>query len=184
MRQFESRLNRLLQWTLALLMATIVSIVVALVVLRYLFNSSIPGANELATFLFVYMTALGAAVVVGQQEHIAIPLFVELLPSRGQRFVNGVSVVCVAVLNSAMIACSLGWISVTGGYLMPSTGLPRIVAQLSVPLGCGLALVYCVLRLWHPEPYREPLDRIGDEDELTSQVQEQRESDQSGRRDS
>ena len=27
---------------------------------------------------------------------------------------------------------------------MPITGLPRAVAQLSIPIGCGIAIIFCV----------------------------------------
>ena len=44
------------------------------------------------------------------------------------------------------------FVAITGAYLMPSTGLPRMAAQVSVPLGCTLAIVYCGLRLRQPLP--------------------------------
>ena len=50
-------------------------------------------------------------------------------------------------LEAGMVWYSVEWIRTTGGFLMPSTELPRVVAQLSVPIGSGLAVVYCLLRL-------------------------------------
>ena len=54
----------------------------------------------------------------------------------------------VAAINAIMVWFSFHWISITGDYLMPSTGLPRIVAQLSIPLGCGLATLYCLTKVF------------------------------------
>ena len=137
---------RILEFSLAICLLTIAVIVVTLVILRYVFSSSITGANELITILFVYSTAIGAAVVIGSGEHIAIPFAVERMPKPAQRLVDTFGLIAVAVLNATMIAYSVGWIRVTGDYLMPATGLPRIVVQLCVPIGCGLAVVFCFLR--------------------------------------
>lgn len=150
MKTLESLLTRALEFVLAMFLLAIAATVVALVVLRYVFNSSITGANEMVTILFVYTTAVGAALAIGKREHIAIPFAVEALPHRGQKIADIIGLVLVATLNAVMFGYSFGWIRITGEYLMPSTGLPRVVAQVSVPLGCGLAIVYCLLRLFAP----------------------------------
>jgi TRAP-type C4-dicarboxylate transport system permease small subunit len=147
MKTIETRLTRTLEFVLAMSLLAIAAIVVTLVVLRYLFSASITGANELVTILFVYTTAIGAAVAIGRREHIAIGLVIEALPARAQRFAQFVELAAVAIFNSVVFAYSIGWIRITGDYLMPATGLPRMVAQVSVPLGCSLAIVYCFFRL-------------------------------------
>ncbi len=155
MTKLEAILNRALEFVLAMCLLAIATIVVTLVVLRYVFNSSITGANEMVTILFVYSTALGAALLIGKRQHIAIPFAVEALPLHLQKAVDIAGLVLVAVLNAVMLGYSIGWIRITGEYLMPSTGLPRAAVQLSIPLGCGLAFVYCLLRIFVPEPAEE-----------------------------
>lgn len=150
MRNFESVLSRALEILLAILLALIVTIVVTLVVLRYVFNSSITGANELVTILFVYTTAIGAAVAVGRREHIAISFAIDSLPKSTQRMADIIELILIAALNGVMLVYSFKWIGLTGAFLMPSTGLPRAAVQVSVPLGCGLAIIYCLLRLLSP----------------------------------
>jgi len=157
MTKLEAILNRALEFFLAMCLLAIATIVVTLVVLRYVFNSSITGANETVTILFVYSTALGAALLVGKRQHIAIPFAVEILPLPVQRIVDIVGLLLVAILNAVMLFYSIGWIRITGEYLMPSTGLPRAVVQLSVPLGCGLAFLYCLLRILAPLAGRDQL---------------------------
>jgi TRAP-type C4-dicarboxylate transport system permease small subunit len=124
--------------------------VVILVVLRYLFNSSITGANEAVTILFIYTTALGAAVAVGKREHISIDFATEGLSPRRRKFVDIFGLILVAVLNGVILVYSIGWILRTGDYLMPLLGLPRMLAQLSVPAGCSLAILFCLLRMAFP----------------------------------
>ncbi len=147
-KSIEDLVTKLLEVFLALCLLTIAAVVVSLVVLRYCFNSSITGANEFITVIFVFTTAIGAAVAVGRREHISIPFAVQRLSKSGRVAAEALSLVLVATLNAVMVAYSIGWIRITGDYLMPSTGLPRSVVQISVPIGCGLAVLYCMLRLW------------------------------------
>ncbi len=147
MKKLEATLNRVLESIATLCFLAILTIVITLVVLRYVFNSSITGANELVTVLFVYSTAIGAAVAVGKREHITISVVAERLPRGLRRVIDAVGLLLVASLNGVLVWYSIVWIGTTGDFLMPSTELPRIVAQISIPLGSGLAVLYCVLRL-------------------------------------
>jgi TRAP-type C4-dicarboxylate transport system permease small subunit len=147
MKKLEAILNRVLESIATLCFLAILTIVITLVVLRYVFNSSITGANELVTVLFVYSTAIGAAVAVGKREHITISVVTERLPRGLRRVIDALGLLLVASLNGVLVWYSIDWIGTTGNFLMPSTELPRIVAQISIPLGSGLAVLYCVLRL-------------------------------------
>ena len=123
-------------------------LVVILVALRYLFNSSIPGANEWIVILFVYATSLGAALGIGRGGHLAIGFAVEKTSVRVQSRIHLLRKVLMGCLHLAIILLSVHWISTTGHFLMPSTGLPRWVAQASIPLGglLGLVLSLCSLQ--------------------------------------
>jgi TRAP-type C4-dicarboxylate transport system permease small subunit len=159
MKRFETILTHVLEGMMMVSFLIILVLVVTLVVLRYVFNSSITGANEIITVLFVYTTAIGAAVAVGKREHIAITFAAERLPLNLRKAVDAVGLLLIALINGVMLWYSVGWIGTTGGFLMPSTGLPRIVAQVSIPLGCGLAVLYCTFRLIHALTGEEELGR-------------------------
>ena len=146
LKRIETAITKWIENLLAICLLAIALIVVALVALS-MFGKSITGANELISILFAYSTVIGAAVAIGHQEHISIDLATERLPAAARRRVDFLGLVLVCVLNAVLFAYSLDWIRVTGLYLMPATGLPRYVAQLSIPVGCGLAIVYCLLRM-------------------------------------
>jgi TRAP-type C4-dicarboxylate transport system permease small subunit len=147
MKRLETILTRVLEGVMMVSFLAIFVLVVTLVVLRYVFNSSITGANEIITVLFVFTTAIGGAVAVGKREHIAITAVAEKLPTALRKVADATGLLLIALINGVMLWYSVGWIDTTGGFLMPSTGLPRIVAQISIPIGCGLAVLYCGLRL-------------------------------------
>ena len=140
-------LTNILARLIALCLLVMLLIILLLILLRYIFNEGIVGANETATILFVYTTALGSALALGRNEHVAVRLLIEKLPFRWQTSANIFGLVSVALLNGVMLGHSVFWIRIIGGYLMPTSQLPRICAQLSVPIGCGLAVLYAVVRI-------------------------------------
>ena len=118
-------------------------ITLTLVFLRYALNQSITGANEIVTILFIYTTAIGAAVSIGKNEHIGIDVFVNLLPSKFYKTIRVLQIVLLFTLHLILFIYCLQWIGKAGGYLMPATGLPRLVAIASIPIGCILCVLYC-----------------------------------------
>lgn len=141
----ESLLTRAVESIAAACLLGILGLITLLVILRYAFNSGIVGANEVAVVLFVYASALGAAVELGRREHIAILFAVEKLSSAGRRFATIASFGLVAGLNLLIAWQSWEWISVTGDFLMPATQMPRSAVQLAIPIGCLLSTLYCLL---------------------------------------
>jgi len=146
MRSIERMIARVLEGILALCLLAIFLTVVTLVVTRYVFNAPLPGANEAITIVFIYTSSIGGALAAGRREHIAIPMAIERLSPPLLRWVDAMGLLLVALINAVMVWFSFHWISITGDYLMPSTGLPRMVAQLSIPIGCGLAAIYCIVQ--------------------------------------
>lgn len=147
MNRLSTTLIRVLEFATAILLLAIAAIVVAQVFLRYGWSQSITGANETITILFIYMSTIGAAVAVGRWEHIAITMAVDSISDAVRSVLRAFAIACVAFINAALVFYSIGWIRITGHFLMPTTELPRRVVQLSVPIGCSLAVLLCVCLL-------------------------------------
>ena len=130
-----------------LLFAGMAVLVILLVILRYFFSSSIPGGFEALRFAFIYTTFLGAAVLVGRDGHISIRLLVDRLPRPARRVVDVLNSVLVAGLNVYLLVLSFEWIQVTGGFLAEELDFPMRFIKVSLPIGCGLAAIYALLRI-------------------------------------
>jgi len=141
---FEQVLARILEGIITLCFFCILILIITLVVLRYGFNTTIVGANELVVILFIYSSALGAAVVISKNEHISITYFIDKLPPFLRRYVDILRLLLVGFLNGAMIWFSIRWISITGGYLTAVLRIPQFYAQMIVPIGCGVAVLFCL----------------------------------------
>ena len=145
--RIEYTLTRILQGIIVLCFFGIFILIIALVILRYGFNTTIIGGNEFVVILFIYTSALGAAVIVGKREHIAITWFIDKLPAAPRKVVDIINFLCVAFINAAMIFFSIHWINTTGDYLTAVLRIPQLYAQITVPVGCGVAVLYCLYQI-------------------------------------
>ena len=144
---FEKWLTRVLEWILVAIFFGFFVLIIVLVVLRYVFNTTIIGANEGIVIAFVFTTAIGGAVAISRREHIAITYFIDKLPKRLNTGISLLGLALVALINTVIAWQSIYWIGRTGGFMMPAMQLPQIVAQISVPIGCGFAIVYCLIKI-------------------------------------
>ena len=152
----EQILTRILEGFIVLCFFSILILTISLVILRYVFNSTIIGANEFVVILFVYTSALGAALVIGKKEHIGIPYFIDMLPHNFRKAIDIINFLLIAFLNGVMIWYSIRWIRITGGYLTAVLRIPQLYIQIVIPIGCGFAILYCVHHiLLTLNPYRE-----------------------------
>lgn len=149
----EGRLMKLLEQVISFFFCLILLLTILLVVLRYLFNSSIMGGNELMGYLFIYTTSLGAAVSICKNEHIRISYFVDLLPQSAQRLVNALNYLLVALINLVIAWLSYSWISQVGQAPSPVMRIPMWIVEISVPIGCLFVVLFCLsglVRLFLP----------------------------------
>lgn len=144
---WEKRVDRVLETLVTLMFFSILSLTILLVVMRYGFNSSITGGNEAMNYLFIYTTALGAAVSVGQGTHIRITFLVDQLKGRQRSYINMINYLLIAFINAVMIYFCLPWIKSAGYFESPVLRIPNWIVQVSVPLGCGLVILYCLNHL-------------------------------------
>lgn len=86
----------LLNYLLAIALALMVVLVFGNVVLRYGFNSGISLSEELARWLFVWMTFIGAVVALGDRAHLGTDMLVGRLGRRGKQL-------CLALAYIAML---------------------------------------------------------------------------------
>ncbi len=119
-------------------------LIILLVILRYFFNSSIPGGNEMLRFAFMYTTFLGAAVLLGRDDHIAIHLATKRLPPGARRGVAALGNLAIVALHVYLLILSFRWIAVAGANMAEELKFPLRYIQIALPIGCGFAALYAV----------------------------------------
>ncbi len=148
MKRLERLLVRTLEIVFCICFLIMFALVVTQVALRYGFNESIGGANELATILFAYTSALGIAVGIARREHMAISWFTERLPPAARKAVDVIGLILLAAINIVIFWYSLKWIGVTGSRMISVLQVPRWTAQIAIPIGTGASAVFCFIKLY------------------------------------
>lgn len=147
LEQIENRIIWVIDRIVATMLFVMVVIIAYLVVLRYLLDSGVIGANEVLRMTFAYATMLGVSVAMLRREHIAIPTLVNILPAKAQHLLSMLSFLLIGALNLVMLQQGYIWIDTTGAYIMPSLQIPQIYFQSSVLVGCSLSLLFCLTRV-------------------------------------
>ena len=132
-------LNLLMQFSLA----AILLMIFLLVVLRYGFGTTIIGGNEASLVAFVFASVFAAALALRNEEHIAIRYFTNGMTQKQNDIVTIVRWLLLICINLVLFIYAIVWIARTGGFLMPAMGLPQWIAQISIPMGCALGIIYC-----------------------------------------
>ena len=142
--QWERLLTQGLEVVVTFFFFIILMLTITLVIMRYGFNAAIIGGNEAMNYLFIYTTALGAAVSISNQEHIAITFFIDKLKAPARKLVNIIDYFFIAFINAVMLWYSVPWMRSTGYFESPVLRIPNWIVQASVPLGCALVILYCL----------------------------------------
>ncbi len=134
---------RALELLMQVSLAAILAMIFLLVILRYVFHTTIIGGNEATQVAFVFASVFAAALALRDDEHIAVRFFTDKMASDTRDVVVIVRWLLLMCINLLLFVYSIIWIRQTGDFLMPALGLPQWVAQISVPVGCGLGFAYC-----------------------------------------
>lgn len=129
--------------------ASMVLLTVWQVLTRYILNSPSTWSEELASYIFAWVTILGAAYVFGKREHMAIPIFVELFPIKTQRILAIISEIIILIF--AVVILVYGGISITllgMGQLSSSLGIQMGVFYSVIPVSGVFTAIYSILNIY------------------------------------
>jgi TRAP-type C4-dicarboxylate transport system permease small subunit len=125
-------------------LVTMVALVFGNVVLRYCFNDSILISEEISRWAFVWLTFIGAVVLLRERGHMGVDLALRALPSWGERG-------CLIVSQLLMLACSGLFLWGSWQQTVINWSVPSPVAGWSMGLFYGSGIFFgasaCVIHL-------------------------------------
>ena len=129
-------MNRLLirctEFLLVAMLSMMIVLVFGNVVLRYVFNSGLVFSEEVSRFLFMWLTLLGALLVMHDRGHLGMTMLVASLGTPGRR-------ICRFLADAGALACCL----------MMADGVWRLIAivvdERAPVTGISMAIVYTAL---------------------------------------
>ncbi|WP_161471000.1 TRAP transporter small permease [Tropicimonas marinistellae] len=126
----------------AAILAIVFGIVFANVLGRYVFNYSFPWVEEAARHLMVLGAFCGAGIALREGRLVAIDLLPDLLPDRLGTLLRWFGVATMFVFMSVMLWLGIRFVAFGWPKETMSTGMPRGVPYLAIPIGCALFLVH------------------------------------------
>lgn len=155
---------------LAGLCITVVCVVLTAIFFRYVLNHSLFWSDELVRYLFVWLTLLGASVVLREREHIRVEYFVEKLPLRMRRVIEMATLAGVCLFQAAMVVLGFLWVWSTRGTYTSALQWPlNLLFYAALPSSAVLGVWYAFRRLIRGEfAEKEPIEEVGEEIALSS----------------
>ena len=128
---------------LSVLMALIIFIMFVQVLFRYVFNQSLSWSEELARFIFVWLTFLGAAVCVKERIHIGVEFLTERLTGKMKIYFELFQTALMTLFNIILSVIGFCWVWEVSGTLSPAMSLPlNIVLYAALPVASLLSMVF------------------------------------------
>lgn len=140
----KRHVNLFLEWILAFLLIVMVLDVFWGVFTRYVLDSQSSWTDELARFLLIWLSILGAAYASGKNLHIAIDLLPQYLNDRNKKIldITILSIILLFVISVFWIGgIRYVYISFVFGQTSPALGLPIGFVYLVLPFS-GVFIVY------------------------------------------
>ncbi|HBW36669.1 TRAP transporter small permease [Desulfosporosinus sp. BICA1-9] len=115
--------------------------VFAQVISRFLLEHPLAWSEELARYLMIWITFLGASLAIEKKAHPMIEIFAGFLPGRTRQVVQVIALLVSSVFYSLLIYFGSQFAVRSFGQLTPAMGLPIGYVYLIIPISGVLLLI-------------------------------------------
>src|SRR5256885_396213 len=143
----EQWLGHLIEAPAAVLVVGEVLVLLAGVVMRFIFNSPIPWADELASILFLWLANLGAVVALRRGTHMRTTALVSRWNPRAQAWAEALAIAAPCLMLVILIGPMAEYARDEWVVQTPALSWPNTVRAAAVPVGSALMIAIGLLRL-------------------------------------
>ena len=130
-----SRFLKPLEIVSAGLLVTIVLLLLAGVISRYVFSLPVVWIDEVASICFLWLAMLGSAIALDRNEHLRLTLFLNLLPARMRGFVDALALLIVAAFLLALMVPAFEYALEEWSITSPALNIPSTFRVAAIPFG-------------------------------------------------
>ena len=116
-------------------------ILLAQVIMRYVFSRPLTWSEEAARFIFVYVSFIGISYAYRQKGHTRMEVVVNLFPQAVRRGLEVLINLGTIALFCYMIPFSFRFIGIQAGVKATATHIPMSIVYTALPLGMALSCV-------------------------------------------
>ena len=141
---FDRLLIRANRWAVIAILAAMASMVFANVALRFFTDHSILWVEEVSRYLMIWLTFLGAGLVLRYGGHIGIDALQDKLP-RQAVWIRAAIFVLMLAFFVVMLWLGARYALLTWGQTTPVLEIPIGAVYLAMPVGFALMIVHLLL---------------------------------------
>lgn len=112
------------------------------VVYRYVLAHPLHWSEEMARYLFVWLSILGASLGVQKRGHFGLDLFYRMLPDRGKRISSFLTCLLMGVVIIIILFQGITLVQKTALQESPAMGISMGWAYASLPVGAALMAIH------------------------------------------
>lgn len=145
-------LNRVTQWLASLVFIAMFLVTLFQVVARYVFGNPFVWTEELARFLYVWLTFIGAATVFYENKHIIVDILVSRTSAAWRTVLAFVANLFVLAFNLVLFVGGIRMVRATRTAQAPS--IPAVTyawVYLAIALGAAAMVIMVIPRLLSPK---------------------------------
>ena len=138
------------QAAVVVMMMTMTALVFANVVSRYVFGVSLNWSEEIARYLMIWVTYLGAGLAMREGQHVAIEYAQTMVPRRLQPWVRGFVAFAILVFLAMLTVVGVQFADFAWRQRTPVMQWPMGSMYLSIPIGALLFALHflAIVRAW------------------------------------
>jgi TRAP-type C4-dicarboxylate transport system permease small subunit len=142
MSKIVKTLDLILKYIIVTFSISMVLIIFAQVITRYLFKTPLSWSEELARYIFIWVIFLGTAVAVGKNNHIVIDFIIRYLPERYKVFGDLVVNVIIAIYLVIITYSSYKVLPVVASSLTSALQISYSYVYAALPISSLITIVY------------------------------------------
>ena len=139
------KFNKFLDALCVACMALVLLLVVAQVVMRYVFNSPLTWSEELAVYVMVWMTFAGSVICMRDKEHVDVTVLVDHLPKGLQKLALLFSRLMSVLFLLVVIYYGFEFVLENRSVVSVANHINMALVYSIIPLSC-LGMLYYVIR--------------------------------------
>jgi TRAP-type C4-dicarboxylate transport system permease small subunit len=121
-----------------------VGVVILNVIIRYVFDSGLYWAEEIATSAFIWSVFIGSAAAYKLKMHIGIDLITKLFPEKVREIISSVINLLMALVNGYVCYLSILMINANKLKRTPVLDVPAMWINLAITVGFGLMTIHSI----------------------------------------
>lgn len=135
-------LYKIIKVILCVVLLTMVGVLMAHIIFRYVLNNSLTWSEELLKILLVWFGMMSVAILAVRREHVSIVIFKEHMPKKMSAALTKLTQIITVVICLIVIYVGIQYVLAAGHRPTPALRLPYGYAYASIPVSFVFVTIF------------------------------------------